>query len=153
MNDDKLLEAYMRTYLYELEIKLNKNSQILATVKFQQDEANTDKEIKEVLKSFILNCCTKITIIDNVEIDETRYEINKDCFSIKDALIPGLDYDLNNDIIHRIATSTNSVYVKPDLVLKCNFFGKEVYQKIELKSTKNNNIPGSSVQQVLPMNW
>lgn len=153
MNNDKLLEAYMRAYLYELETKLNKNSQILATVKFQQDEANTDKEIKAVLKSFILNHCTKITLIDNVEIDEVRYEINKDCFSIKEALIPGLDYDLNNDIIHRIAASTNSVFVNPDLVLKCFFWGKEVYQKIELKSTKNNNIPGSSVQQVLPDEW
>lgn len=153
MNDDKLFEAYMRTYLYELETKLNKNPQILATVKFQQDEANTDKEIKEVLKTFILNYCTKITIIENVEIDEIRYKINKDCFSIKEALIPGLDYDLNNDIIHRIVASTNSVFVNPDLVLKCIFFGKEVYQKIELKSTKNNNIPGSSVQQVLPDEW
>lgn len=149
MNSDKLLEAYMSAYLYELETKLNKNSQILTTVKFQQDEANTDKEIKAVLKSFILNHCTKITLIDNVKIDEVRYEINKDCFSIKEALIPGLDYDLNNDIIHRIAASKNSVFVNPDLVLKCFFWGKEVYQKIELKSTKNNNIPGSSVLIVI----
>lgn len=43
MNSDKLLEAYMSAYLYELETKLNKNSQILATVKFQQDEAKTDE--------------------------------------------------------------------------------------------------------------
>lgn len=60
MNSDKLLEAYMSAYLYELETKLNKNSQILTTVKFQQDEANTDKEIKAVLKSFILITALKL---------------------------------------------------------------------------------------------
>mgnify|MGYP003330257066 CR=1 FL=1 len=32
-------------------------------------------------------------------------------------------------------------------------FKKKVYEKIELKSTKDNAIPGSSVQQINPDEW
>lgn len=145
----KLLEAYMSAYLYELETKLNKNVTIFEKVKFQQDEANTDKEIKEAIKKFINSECHRITLIHQVSINDVTYNIEKDSFVVKNALIPG-DYD---EIIHKLMARENAVYVNPDLVLQCSFFGENIYQRIELKSTKDDKIPGSSVQQVNPDEW
>lgn len=145
----ELLEAYMSAYLYELETKLNKNVTIFEKVKFQQDEANTDKEIKEAIKKFINSECHRITLIHQVSINDVTYNIEKDSFVVKNALIPD-DYD---EIIHKLMAQENAVYVNPDLVLQCSFFGENIYQRIELKSTKGDKIPGSSVQQVIPDEW
>lgn len=144
-----ILEAYMSAYLYELETMINKNNKIFEKVKFQQDEANTDKDVKEAIKKFIVDECNRITLINQVSIDNVTYNIDKNSFVVEDALIPD-DYD---STIHNLMAQENAMYVNPDLVLKCSFFGKTVYQRIELKSTKSDKIPGSSVQQVLPDEW
>ena len=144
-----ILEAYMSAYLYELETMINKNNKIFEKVKFQQDEANTDKDVKEAIKKFIVDECNRITLINQVSIDNVTYNIDKNSFVVEDALIPD-DYD---STIHNLMAQENAMYVNPDLVLKCSFFGKTVLQRIELKSTKSDKIPGSSVQQVLPDEW
>ena len=144
-----ILEAYMSAYLYELETMINKNNKIFEKVKFQQDEANTDKDVKEAIKKFIVDECNRITLINQVSIDNVTYNIDKNSFVVEDALIPD-DYD---STIHNLMAQENAMYVNPDLVLKCSFFGKTVYQRIELKSTTSDKIPGSSVQQVLPDEW
>lgn len=52
-----------------------------------------------------------------------------------------------------IAKSKKSVYTNPDLLLKIEDGENIYFESLELKSTKNNNIPGSSVQQVSPLEW
>lgn len=52
-----------------------------------------------------------------------------------------------------ITKAKKSVYTNPDLYLEITD-GKNIYfESVELKSTKDNNIPGSSVQQVSPFEW
>lgn len=48
------------------------------------------------------------------------------------------------------AKEHNRVYKNPDLLLKIILDEKVYYQPMEVKSTKDNKIPGSSVQQALP---
>ena len=75
-----ILEAYMSAYLYELETMINKNNKIFEKVKFQQDEANTDKDVKEAIKKFIVDECNRITLINQVSIDNVTYNIDKNSF-------------------------------------------------------------------------
>ena len=52
-----------------------------------------------------------------------------------------------------IAEKKKSVYTSPDLYLEISC-GKNIYHEtLELKSTLNNKIPGSSVQQIAPFEW
>jgi hypothetical protein len=46
-----------------------------------------------------------------------------------------------------------AVFTNPDLCLAINIDGKIEYETIELKSTKNDSIPGSSIQQISPDEW
>lgn len=149
--DDKLIEAYMAAFLYELEHKLNFDNKVFRGIKFQQDEANTDKELKTALKAFIEEKCNTITMIDVVKLDNDEFHLNLQDFGVVQALIPD-DYD--DEISNLVKEEKkDAVLVKPDLVLKCRFADEYLYQKIELKSTKTDKIPGSSVQQVLPNEW
>lgn len=143
------IEAYMRAFLFELECALN-NSDSLLEVSFQSDEANTDKELKKAIKTFILNKCNKITKIKKVIIDGSDYPIDSNKFKILQALIPD---DYCDDIRNLVKESKTSVYVNPDMVLQCDICGDISFQYIELKSTKNDKIPGSSVQQIQPDEW
>jgi hypothetical protein len=52
-----------------------------------------------------------------------------------------------------IAESKKSVYTNPDLYLEITDGKNVFFESVELKSTKDNNIPGSSVQQVAPFEW
>lgn len=52
-----------------------------------------------------------------------------------------------------LAAGKTANYTKPDLCLQINLHGRTVYETIELKSTKKDDIPGSSVQQVSPEGW
>jgi hypothetical protein len=46
-----------------------------------------------------------------------------------------------------------AVFTNPDLCLEINMDGRIEYETIELKSTKNDSIPGSSIQQISPDEW
>lgn len=60
---------------------------------------------------------------------------------------------LNTEQKKKIAASKKSVYTSPDLYLEITDGASIYFESVELKSTKDNNIPGSSVQQVLPFEW
>lgn len=49
----KDLSLFMQVYMYELEQFLNQRHNEIQNVSFQSDEANTDRPLKESLKSVI----------------------------------------------------------------------------------------------------
>lgn len=52
-----------------------------------------------------------------------------------------------------IKASKSSVHTNPDLYLELKLGDEISYKSIELKSTKNDSIPGSSIQQIIPEEW
>lgn len=60
---------------------------------------------------------------------------------------------LNAEQKKGITASKKSVYTNPDLYLEITDGINIYFESVELKSTKDNNIPGSSVQQVSPFEW
>lgn len=147
--NNKIKDAYMRAYLYELEKALNENQQILENVKFQSDEANTDREVKIAIKKFINNNLTKISKIKHVEIDGVQFDLNLSSFSM--VAKTSDDYTYDDRMI--VKKQKSSVYVNPDMILFCRIGNEISVEYLELKSTKNDKIPGSSVQQVDPNEW
>jgi hypothetical protein len=151
-----LLQSFLLVYFYSIENELNNTKTGLETIKFQSEEANTDEFLKKFFKDFLSkNNSIKKTKLEklSVKIDSETYFID-----IKDLM--------NYEIVHvflpeqltetqkkKITESKKSVYTNPDLYLEITD-GKELfYESVELKSTKDNNIPGSSVQQVSPFEW
>jgi hypothetical protein len=151
-----LLQSFLLVYFYSIENELNNTKTGLEIIKFQSEEANTDEFLKKFFKDFLSkNNSIKKTKLEklSVKIDSETYFID-----IKDLM--------NYEIVHvflpeqltetqkkKITESKKSVYTNPDLYLEITD-GKELfYESVELKSTKDNNIPGSSVQQVSPFEW
>lgn len=155
--NDKV-NRFMFAYMYELEVALKAQTDNLTTVSFQSDEANTDRPLKLFLKDFIeekfnilpnskINSKLNITINDNIE-SHTYYDF-KDVKIIK-VLLPD---ELSSELKSEIAENKSSVYTNPDLLLKISDGSNTTHCSIELKSTKNNSIPGSSIQQITPTEW
>jgi hypothetical protein len=151
-----LLQLFLLVYFYSIENELNSTNTGLETIKFQSEEANTDEFLKKFFKEFLSkNNSIKKTKLEklSVKIDSEMYFID-----IKDLL----NYEVVNVFLpeqltetqkKKITESKKSVYTNPDLYLEITD-GKELfYESVELKSTKDNNIPGSSVQQVSPFEW
>lgn len=150
------LNAFLLIYFLELEIFVNSNTTELKEIKFQSEEANTDEFIKKHFQKLILNRNNiRNTTIEKVKISNLSesYEvevIDLLKFKITAVYIPE---ELSIEQKNRIASSKKSVYTNPDLLLKIEDGENYYFESLELKSTKNNNIPGSSVQQVLPLEW
>lgn len=151
------LNDFLFVYFYQLESELNADCKDLATLKFQSEEANTDEEVKLFFKKYISSNQTikkgaiqKLIIARNEKQQEANIEdLLK--YKIAKVLLPN---ELTNAMKIEIAASKKSVYTNPDLYMQVNDGnGKTVYVSIELKTTKNNQIPGSSVQQVSPFEW
>lgn len=148
---------FLYVYFYQLERDLNANCDGLDSLKFQSEEANTDEEVKSFFKRYISNH-NKIRIKDInrliVTQDSDRTEVNVEDLSefyISNVVLPN---ELTSDMKSKIAATKKSVYTNPDLYLQVtDSIGRIEYISIELKSTKNNAIPGSSVQQVSPSEW
>jgi hypothetical protein len=150
-NSKNDFEFYMTAYMYELEDKLNNNSEKINSVHFQFDEANTDKELKRFLKNFILEEKRTIETIDCVDEKKVKHSIIKNSFYIDDVLTPD---DYSNEVKEEIKKAkANCVYVNPDLIFKISIGGEKLTEYIELKSTKLDRIPGSSIQQISPNEW
>lgn len=150
-NNKNDFEFYMAAYMYELEDKLNNNSEKLNSVHFQFDEANTDKELKRFLKNFILEEKRTIETIDCVDEKKVKHSIIKNSFYIDDVLTPD---DYSNEVKEEIKKAkANCVYVNPDLIFNISIGGEKLTEYIELKSTKLDRIPGSSIQQISPNEW
>ena len=147
------LQLFMRLYMYELEIWLNEHKQELLKISFQSDEANTDRPLKEFLKSAIelhCNCLSRLKGIDSVTINSESYPVLSIVTNtvINSVILPPISNELKN-----ILKKENAVFTEPDMCLVILQNGKPEYVTIELKSTKNDSIPGSSVQQITPEEW
>jgi len=147
----------MRLYLYWLETQLNNTPNELEKIKFQSQEANTDEELKKYFQHFLLNNSHLDSYLDidkliykndNKEEVVTIEELRK--FKIIDVALP---QELSVEQKTTILNSKNSAYTSPDLFLTLSDGINCYSQTIELKSTKENTIPGSSIQQILPYEW
>ena len=149
-------DQFLTIYFYYLENILNQDSSGLSNIKFQSEESNTDEYLKKYLKTFISSNSQLLIEGNNncvFEIDGNKEIVNKsefNNFKIIEVLIPE---ELTQEQKNKITENKKSVYTNPDLYLTITD-GKEVWsESIELKSTKVNQIPGSSIQQVSPYEW
>lgn len=142
------LVFYIYAFMYELEEQLNLNSNLFENVSFQSDEANTDKELKIVIKNFILSNLTSLKKIKSINSNSnTVHVINA---RIKDVLCSD---EISGPIklyLESKSRTRGRVYKSPDLLLVIEFNDIDYYQAVEVKSTKDDKIPGSSVQQANP---
>ena len=154
------LQLFMHIYMYELETWLNQHFEEVLDISFQSDEANTDRPLKEYLKHVIETQCNCIMGFSNVEKlaicnDEKEavtfpiLETIK-AITIEKVLLPE---DITPEIKELLRHKNNAVFTNPDICLVVNIDGKEEFETIELKSTKSDAIPGSSVQQITPDQW
>ncbi|MEQ1799043.1 MAG: hypothetical protein ABL872_13905 [Lacibacter sp.] len=155
-NTQSELNAFLLIYFLEIETFVNSNTEELKEIKFQSEEANTDEFIKKHFKNLILSrndinntAIKKISISSSTEKHEIEVK-NLLKFKITAVYIPE---ELSAEQKVNIAKSKKSVYTNPDLLLKIEDGENIFFESLELKSTKNNNIPGSSVQQVSPLEW
>lgn len=148
MNDNLIF--FMNAFMYELEELLNKNLNYFDDVKFQFDEANTDQQIKIKIKEFILKNFKKIESVTEIRSNDKDVFISKEDFAISNIKVPS---ELTEEDRIFIRNSRSAVYTNPDLL----FFitdGKDEYRiSVEVKSTKSDRIPGSSVQQIDKNDW
>lgn len=147
-------QLFMKVYMYELELYLNMHKKEILDISFQSDEANTDRPLKEYLKQIIENECNGVSDkIKKVIIDETQaYYITDDIRAIyvEQVLLPN---EISDELKEQLSKRKKAVYTNPDICLKINDNGTVYYETVELKSTKNDCIPGSSIQQIYPKEW
>lgn len=153
-------EDFLYIYFYQLEIDLNSgnNKKELSKIKFQSEEANTDEYIKIFFQKYIQSNCKLLPslginslLIENGPISRKIDVRDLLGYSITKVYRPS---ELTPAFRKDIAESKQSVYTNPDLYIQItDLSGKHYYSSIELKTTKNDAIPGSSVQQVNPKEW
>jgi len=151
------LDIFLQIYFIELEKKLNtpERRKEIQKLEFHQDEANTDLAFKKFIKDFIESNYSKLELST---FDKTVVFDNKVTFDYKSFE----DYKINHVFLPSELTPKlkdkirvkDRVYTDPDLLLEVDCNSKEyVYVPLELKSTKTNIIPGSSVQQIDGDEW
>lgn len=152
-----IIEAFMNVYMFELEKELQKHKEKISQISFQSDEANTDRPLKEYLRDFINTNFYKIpdsSTIDTIslgkEIQFTDNSKELKLIKINKVLLPE---DITQEIKEELSKNRKSIFTNPDLCLEIIYKNQKYFQTIELKSTKNNSIPGSSIQQVKPEEW
>ncbi|MFK7949084.1 MAG: hypothetical protein AB8G11_15955 [Saprospiraceae bacterium] len=153
---DNLLQSFLTVYFHKIETLLNENPSGLENVKFQSEEANTDEYIKKFFQEYLAthNNITDSTLNQLViKIDGKSHFIDIEQLKEYQIVAVLLPENLNEQQKKEIAKGKNSVYTNPDLYLKITDGSNFFFESVELKSTKNNKIPGSSVQQVSPFEW
>jgi hypothetical protein len=151
-----LLNSFLIVYFYKIENELNSTKNGLETIQFQSEEANTDEFLKKYFQVFLKkhNSVNDIKLKKlEVKIDSEEYIIDIEklkLYIISDVLLPE---HLTAEQKKEITATKKSVYTNPDLYLKITDGTNIYFESVELKSTKDNNIPGSSVQQVSPFEW
>ncbi|WP_291726096.1 hypothetical protein [Bernardetia sp.] len=156
MNKFNLLNCFLYVYFYEIEQKLNSTKNELDLIKFQSEEANTDEFLKRYFKKFLsLHNSIRETKIEklNLQVDSEKHQIEtKELFNyqIKNVFLPE---ELTNSQKQEITKSKSSVYTNLDLYLEISDSKTIFYESVELKSTKTDTIPGSSIQQVSLFEW
>ncbi len=151
-----LLNSFLIVYFYKIENELNTTKNGLETIKFQSEEANTDEFLKRYFQSFLLkhNDLSGVKLKKlSVKIDSEEHTIDVEnlmSYKIINVLLPE---HLSTGQKKSITESKKSVYTSPDLYLEISDGTNIYFESVELKSTKDNNIPGSSIQQVSPFEW
>lgn len=149
------INGFMYVYMYNLELFLLSKQETLSTVSFQSDEANTDRPLKEYLKGLIENEFNKIpsnSSVTSLNI-ENKYNSSLSDFEnlfIKNVLLPE---EITPEIKNTIKDLKSAVYTNPDMCFVISDGRSVFYETVELKSTKKDSIPGSSIQQILPDEW
>ena len=150
------LAAFPNVYFYEIEELLNHQQKQLSSIKFQSEESNTDEFIKKFLKNILLvNNSIQKTKLESVSLNNLKYStpisVKKfNQFKVTEVYLPD---NLSKKQKEIIAKSKKSVYTNPDLLLQIEGYNEIFYESVEIKSTKNNTIPGSSIQQINPYEW
>ncbi|MFI3332151.1 MAG: hypothetical protein SNI51_08945 [Rikenellaceae bacterium] len=151
------MQAFIQVYLYQIESLINSDPKLLDGVSFQSEEANTDSELKEFFKTFILanNSLTEeylfnveIIGVDKVAVLYAKEDLCK--YKIERVYLPS---ELTNEHKVIIKSEKRGVYTNPDIFILVSDGSEHKYVSSELKSTKSDKIPGSSVQQVSPYEW
>lgn len=151
-----LINSFLIVYFYLIEKALNEDDSDLLNIKFQSEEANTDEYLKKFFKQYFLDCnnipnSTIKSLSVNIDDEIKEIAIEKlSSFSIDKVYLPE---ELSEKIKKEIRDKKPSVYTNPDLYLEISDDTTIYYESVELKSTKTNKIPGSSVQQVTPFEW
>ena len=145
---------FMYFYMLELEVFLNSQKKNLLTVSFQSDKANTDRPLKEYLKSAIeneLNMLPSNPIVSKLFIDDQTHSIEEyRDYKISRVILPD---EIDEILKQKIKESKSASYTNPDICLEIKGNSSTFYQTVELKSTKNDSITGSSIQQIIPDEW
>ena len=152
------VKYFMYVYMLELEKALNKKSQELMKISYQMDEANTDRPLKEYLKNEILKnafdlskCENKVLKIGNESgIDENIQISDLNDVYINNVYLPD---EITEEIKKKIYVDKSGVYTEPDLCLELTDGKNIAYETVELKTTKKDSIPGSSIQQITASEW
>ncbi len=151
----QIIQDFMQVYMYELEKFLELKKSEIRQVSFQSDEANTDRPLKEFLKKTIESSFSSIpnsTSIASIKFEDTvgiDVDILKE-IRITQVLLPE---DITDEIKEILKATKNAIYTNPDMCLKILYNNNIFYETVELKSTKQDSIPGSSIQQILPDEW
>ena len=151
-----LLNSFLMVYFYKIENQLNTTENGLETIKFQSEEANTDEHLKKYFQDYLLknNDISDVQLKRlsvKIDLEEHIIDIEKlKSYKITNVLLPE---QLSIEQKRQITESKKSVYTSPDLYLEITYGKTNYFESVELKSTKDNNIPGSSVQQVSPFEW
>lgn len=154
--NQNLLNSFLIVYFYKIENELNIEKNGLETIKFQSEEANTDEHLKKYFQAFLLqhNDLSNIKLkklVVKIDSEEHIIDIEKlKTYRIINIFLPE---QLNIERKKRITEFKKSVYTNPDLYLEITDGTTVYFESVELKSKKDNNIPGSSVQQVSPFEW
>jgi len=152
------VEYFMYPFMYELENELSKKENELRKISYHADEANTDRELKEYLKILIsknlktLPNLNKEIHINYVDSKDEPMKYNYSFFNnlyIRNVVLP----EEITEEIRNLVKRDNVVYTNPDILLEITNDNETHYVPVELKSTKDNAIPGSSVQQINPSEW
>ncbi|MBT4732817.1 hypothetical protein HOB87_12740 [Candidatus Woesearchaeota archaeon] len=152
------LNYFLLVYFYTIECDLNHIDNELKEIKFQSEEANTDEYLKIYFQKYISK--NNNILNSNIEELELLIESKKITINVSDlsdykitkVLLPSqITKEIKEEIVR--GKETGSIYTKPDLILEISERENVYYQTLELKSTKGNQIPGSSVQQVTPFEW
>lgn len=153
-----IFQNFMQAFMYLLEKLLNSKKEELKNVSFSSDEANTDRPLKEYIKRIISENLT--TIPESYDtyslITEDEEESVIPFSSLRQVQIENiyLPDELTDTIKNILILQKNAdVYRNPDLTLELSYNNETRYVTLELKSTKNDSIPGSSAQQVNPNEW
>jgi hypothetical protein len=151
-----LLNSFLIVYFFKIENELNNTQNGLETIKFQSEESNTDEFLKRYFQDFL----SKHNHIEDVKLKKLALKIDTDeyfidienlkSYRIKNVFLPE---HLSIEQKKTISKAKKSVYTNPDLYLEIFDGTNTYYESVELKTTKDNNIPGSSVQQISPFEW